>query len=479
MDIKLPRHTRLICLLLGLLLCLLTVGCSRKTGGPAGSAPQTAQPKQIETVTIGGQTMPVDTTALTAALAEGETALLDRLPALRTADLSGSADPAEVAAWAKAHPQVEVRYSVTLPDGSILSSDTDTVDLSGYSGEQLQNAAGALRLLPELSRIELGSERPDLSWEDIAAFRAALPETTFSYAFDLYGTSCNLEDTTINLYHVPIDSDDGALLERVMDLMPQLVSADLDSCSLPMWRCEEINLAHPDVKVIFRVWFGTNYSVRTDVEMILASMPSRGGEITPENSEGLSYCHDVKYLDVGHNLQLTDISFVKEMPKLEVGIFAMCNWSDATPLSYCPELEYIEMQTTLCTDLRPLSGLTKLRHLNICSIGADQFGGTPVELTDISPLYSLTGLERLWVGGLNPVPHEQIEEMQRRAPQCEINASVADPHGGNWRCTELADFIYTYVDTFHPRYEKLREQFGNYEYASYCFSWNDPLYYED
>ena len=102
-----------------------------------------------------------------------------------------------------------------------------------------------------------------------------------------------------------------------------------------------------------------------------------------------------------------------------------------------------------------------------------------MELTDISPLYSLTGLERLWVGGLNPVPHEQIEEMQRRAPQCEINASVADPHGGNWRCTELADFIYTYVDTFHPRYEKLREQFGNYEYTSYCFSWNDPLYYED
>ena len=179
MVIKTPRHTRLLCLLLGLLLCLLTVGCSRKTGGPAGDSPQADQPKQIETVTIGGQTMPVDTTALTAALAEGETALLDRLPALRTADLSGSADPAEVAAWAKAHPQVEVRYSVTLPDGSILSSDTDTVDLSGYSGEQLQNAAGALRLLPELSRIELGSERPDLSWEDIETLRAALPVEHF------------------------------------------------------------------------------------------------------------------------------------------------------------------------------------------------------------------------------------------------------------------------------------------------------------
>ena len=45
-----------------------------------------------------------------------------------------------------------------------------------------------------------------------------------------------------------------------------------------------------------------------------------------------------------------DISFVAYMPKLEVAILAMDNWSDATPLASCTELEYLEMQTTLCTD---------------------------------------------------------------------------------------------------------------------------------
>lgn len=64
------------------------------------------------------------------------------------------------------------------------------------------------------------------------------------------------------------------------------------------------------------------------------------------------------------------------------------------------------MQTTLCTDLSPLSGLKNLRHLNIAYI---------VDLEDISPLYSLTELERLWVGCNNRVPKEQIEQMRAAA----------------------------------------------------------------
>ena len=138
------------------------------------------------------------------------------------------------------------------------------------------------------------------------------------------------------------------------------------------------------------------------------------------------------------------------------------------------------MFNTLCTDLQPLSGLTKLRHLNVASIGIDQPYGEEVYLTDITPLYSLTGLERLWIGGYNPVPAEQVAEMQRRAPKCEIDVTVGeDPAGGHWRYIELADYITVHVDVYHDRYIKFREQFGDYEYSVYSLSWNDPLYYED
>ena len=472
--------SRLLIPLLLLVLCL--TGCGRGES-PANDEPPTPEPSEIPVVVIGGTEYDPGAAEVTAVLSEGETALLDRLPALRRADLSGSENVKEIAAWAAMHPGVDVSWTVRLPDGGVLDSRAEDADLSAYGGAELRQAADALSALPKLRRLELGQERPGADWDSIAVLRAALPKVVFSYGFDLYGTECDLENTRINLSHVPID-DDGALLEKVMDLMPQLGYVDLDSCELPMWRCEEINLTHPDVKVVFRVWFGDNYTVRTDAEKILASKPSVGGDLTADNVEGLYYCHDVKYLDVGHNAWLSDIGFVAEMPKLEVAVLAMCNWVDATPLSHCPELEYLEIFDTLCDDLTPLSGLTKLRYLNVCNIGVDQVSGPPRRLTDITPLYALTGLERLWIGGINPVPREQVEEYLRLNPKCEIDVTVSDPTGGDWRYIDYdyQNYMHRFPDHYHPRYIKLIEQFQGeqkpeIDQTAYAFSWNYPLYY--
>ena len=184
------------------------------------------------------------------------------------------------------------------------------------------------------------------------------------YSFTLYGKEYSTEDTTINLSHIPVD-DGGAAVKQAMAYMPNLSNLDMDSCGVSDEDMAAIRDAYPDVKVVWRIWFGDAYSVRTDVEKILASKPSHGGMLTRDNTQSLTYCTDVKYLDVGHNDALDDISFVAYMPKLEVAILAMDNWSDATPLASCHNLEYLERQTTLCTDLSPLSGLTNLRHLNV------------------------------------------------------------------------------------------------------------------
>jgi len=143
----------------------------------------------------------------------------------------------------------------------------------------------------------------------------------------------------------------------------------------------------------------------------------------------------------------------------------MAKWSDATPLASCPNLEYLEIQTTNCTDLSPLSGLKNLRHINLGFIPA---------LEDISPLYELTELERLWLGSNNGVPQEQVEEMQRRAPNCRINTETYDdPTGGGWRYGYHPEgYMYS-----EPRYILLRLQFNDYKYSEYSFYWNDPLYY--
>ena len=144
----------------------------------------------------------------------------------------------------------------------------------------------------------------------------------------------------------------------------------------------------------------------------------------------------------------------------------MCNWSDASPLANCKNLEYLEMQTTLCTDLSPLAELENLRHLNIAY---------NYDLCDISPLYSLKNLERLWIGCINPVPSEQVAQMQAAAPNCEINTEVyIDPTGGRWRYVGYNELAYMYI--YHDRYILLREQFGDYASDVFSFYWNDPLY---
>ena len=437
----------LLCLLLCLLLPLLAACGGR-------DAADVAQQEEAE------DGAPV--TEVSMALARGETALLDEMPALKTADLSGSEDPAEIMRWAEAHPEVYVTYTVTLPDGSVLDNHSRSCDLSALSGKDLRAAVPLLASLPELKLAELGEQRDSVSWDDLAALREGCPALTLKYRFTLYEKDCDLSNTMLDLRGVPVaKADGGEELRQILPLMRDLCYLDLDNSGLSNQECDALRQEYPDVKVVWRVWFGNDYCVRTDVERILASKPSVAGHITTANDEGLYYCHDVKYLDIGHNAALTDLGFIAGMPKLEVAIIAMTGATDISPLANCPELEYLEMQSMSVSDLSPLSGLTKLRHLNIA---------TNMALHDISPLYGLTELERLWIGCFTAVPKEQIEEMRHCAPNCTINTTVfKDPTAEQWRLDGW-DYVM--------RYYILREQFGGYKDSAFSFSWNDDLYPE-
>ncbi len=170
---------------------------------------------------------------------------------------------------------------------------------------------------------------------------------------------------------------------------------------------------------------------------------------------------------------MRDISFVSYMPDLEMAVLAMGNWFDASPLENCTKLRYAELQTTSLSDLRPLTKLQNLEDLNLCYCFA---------LHDISPLYELPQLKRLYLGKLTPIPTEQVAKMQEIAPACEIDTSVFDPTTGNWRITGYIKVsLPLYADAefeqevFHPRYYLLQEQFG-YQDQDFAFARNDPLY---
>lgn len=519
---------------------------------------------------------PADAAELSLVLEEGETALLDRFGNLRTIDLRGSACVGEIFAWAQAHPEVDVIYSLSLPDGGSVDNSVKTLDMSSLQSAQVGELIEAMQYLPELETVLLGTEREggitaeelrllkgsypsvsfdysfilcgkqvscqsreldlsglppedlphalsvlpymselervdlgkrespfplvsaevtgteadveedieaeeetgakpepkaeiaaaeaELSFAQIAELQAAAPGADFEYEFEFFGKRVKLSDKELDLNHIEMD-DEGAAVREVLPCMKRLELLDMDFCGVSSEAMAEIRDAYPDVKVIWRVWFGGKYSVRTDVEKILASKASIGGMLYDHNTRDLQYCTEVKYLDIGHSEAMTDMSFIASMTKLEVCILAMALYTDCSALANCPNLEYLELQTTNVHDLTPLSELKNLKHLNICRLR---------NLTDISPLYGLTQLERLWIGCANPVPAEQIAEMQRRAPDCEINTTTYDPTEGGWRYTGMNQYLWVFYE--HPRYTLLRKQFG-YALSDFAFYWNDPLYY--
>lgn len=351
--------------------------------------------------------------------------------------------------------------TVTLPDGSTVDSGVTTVDLTAVTDDSAAAYADCLKKLPGLVLLELGAQREALSWDSVVLITGSCPQVGVNYSFTYCGKEFRLADTRMDLNHCPID-DGGELLLKIVACMPNLRWLDMDSCGVPDGDMERIRDALPNAQVVWRIWFGDTYSVRTDTERILASRPSSGGVISDGDGRTLGYCTKVKYLDLGNNGQLKDISFVKSMPELEVLIMANTGLRDLSPLTDCPELEYLEIQDSDVSDLSPLSSMEKLRHLNICNCGG---------ISDISPLFGLTGLERLWIGNGIGVPTEQAEQMRAAVPGCLVDTSASNAIEGMWRSAVKGEMY-----PLHPRYVLLREQFGGYTDEAYSFWWNDPKY---
>ena len=526
---KLNRNLLLILLLLAALLlcaCGLQPTAPGEAGRPAAVPEQTPEPTND----------PADVIEVIAVLNAEELASLDRYPNLQKADLSGSSCYDEMLAWAEEHPEVELLYTVELPCGTVKSGDT-ALDLSALTKEELSAALAQLRYLPAVEEIRLGAlklaeleelraqypqidfdwsfsllgkthstldteidlstltshrvdeaarllacmprletfhlagedEQEHLSWAEIRRLCEAAPTAAPDFSFTLYKVPLNTSDTVMDINHCKVP-DNCAQIREILPCMPRLETLIMDSCGVPSEEMEKLRNEFPNIEVVWRIWFGTGYSVRTDVEKILASQTSKGGIVDNAEAAKLRYCTHIKYLDLGHNESITDLSFLTSMPDLEVLIIAMNPLGDLTPLASCPKLEYLEMFFSDIYDISPLAECHELRHLNI---------GMCDYLTDITPLYGLEHLERVYIGCLTPIPPEQVEELRRLHPDCEINDVDYDTSIGAWRWTHEFDEDPEYMaqdyyrEGMAPRYALLRQQF-DYDHRAYSFAWLDP-----
>ena len=524
------RTLRLITAILFIVVLLLAGISGPYEEGPWITPPLFGSPK----VELGGRRLSANTTSITAVISKRDIPSLAYFTKLEKADFRGSTCYGELAEWAAAHPEVEVNYSLPLPggrtvdslaesmdlewagtddlngvmmvfpymknlralrlgdvggerltmqdllriheaapdleldftavlNGEILDSSAESIDLTHLRHEDTAGLAMVLPYMQNLKTVELGVQaegEEQIAWEDIALLRASCPNAKFQYSFRLYGRDLDLDAEKLDFRGAEVD-DNGAALYSVLACMNHCTYLDMDSTDVDDEELAKLRDLFPETKIVWRVWFGTNYSVRTDTERILASKPSVGGMIYDPSP--LQYCTDIKYLDLGHNDDMTDLSFTMYMPKLEVLIIAMTGVTDISPLKNCSRLEYLELNSTQIGDLRPLEGHTALRHLNI---------GCCPNISDISPLYGIREMERLWIGNETPVPSGQVAEMRAAAPNCKINTTTSDPHGEAWRFTRYDPEEPKYY--WVPRHELLREQMG-YNYQEYSFYWLDPM----
>lgn len=385
--------------------------------------------------------------------------VMEKLPALKTVELGDidSSVAEELCNFMAAFPELEFNGTYEILGQGHDISQPLSLDVSLCSHEDVTKLCSDMSVFKNITELLMGSDEiNDFSFEDIAALEAAAPNAAYSYDFEIFGNKLSVNTKKLNFSQVRMD-DNGETVRRALRCMPYADYLDMDSCGVDNEHMAEIRDEFPQVEVIWRIRFGTGYSVRTNVERIFASNTYYGGELTGENTQDLKYCTKARLVDVGHNQFLDSVEFVRYMPDLEVFIIADNKLlTDLSPFENCTKLEYLELISAIRVEsLEPLRNLTELKHLNI---------GNMSKITDISPLFNLTKLERLWIGdNVTEIPPEQIEEMQSIVPDCIINTTAHDVVQPGWRYTLEDPTVYT------PRYALLREQFG-YDDIPYTFS---------
>ena len=472
------------CVRLLLLMCVMLLAACGKPGDPG----QTESPvPDVEEITL--------------VVTEQTIHQLEDYPNLKKADLSGSTCYAQIADYAKEHPQVEVIYTIdlgasqpnadvetltlesfdyglllenlryfprlrelnlpgmeltfqqlqelrlTYPElslrytvallGQEISSEAIEADLSAMTSENVEEAAAALPLLPNLRTVKLSDEEGNsaLSVEEVHTLQESAPEVMLDYTFDLFGQRISTMDERVEFHSKKIGDSREPELRQALDIMKGCKYLLLEHCYFSDEVLAQLREDYRDqTKIVWRIYFAKAGSCLTDRTVLRYVY-----NVTNSTVKQLKYCEDVEYIDFGHNEILSDWSWVSNMPRLKAIIASGSIIKDLTPFENCKELEFLELSNCgLVTDLSPLSGCESLKRLNISY--------THVE--DLSPLDKLP-LE-CFVYVKPRASQEELDRFGEVHPEC-LTQYEGNEYGTPWRYEENGDPT--------PYYAKLQEVF--------------------
>ena len=258
-------------------------------------------------------------------------------------------------------------------------------------------------------------------------------------------TKVKLGEVTLDLTQESIDisnsqiQDKGAF-DSLLGVIPDGRKIIMCDCNYTNEEMGALRERHPHVKLVWKLYLGEKWTLRTDDEAFSVMIYNYDyTRMTSADIEILKYCTDMKALDLGHQA-ITDLSVIGEMTELRVLILADNKISDLTPIAKLTKLEYLELFVNRIQDVSPIAACTSLLDLNI---------GWNRSIKDISSLYQLERIERLWLPTTN-VPASKRDEIKESFPSAKIIFEDVDSVSSGWRT--------------HPRYKPMRQMFLDNKY---------------
>lgn len=376
----------------------------------------------VYTAPLGNLTLSnSDTSALLEPAAVQAEALLKQLkylPALRTLELPKTTlTNEELTALQDTYPELLIQYSVELL-GSEIMPDADSLTLTSMTSADLEELVDKLALLPAVTEVTLSDS---LSKADVKALMEQFPEITFHYTFDLFGKTLSTADERVEYTKAEIGNNGESEIRAALDIMPRCTYLKLEDCGLDNEVLASIQADYPDTKIAWRVRFGGQYSLMTD-ETTLRTVYG----VENSHNEILKYCTSLKYIDMGHNTTLTDISFASYMPDLEILILSGSSIKDVDPLANCKNLVFLEMAN--CYALEDISALKNCENLRFLNIGF-------ANVTDLTPIEDLP-LERFVY--LGPKIEKEVQTaFEESHPDCWVRFTGNDPLSLGWKYDDV------------------------------------------
>lgn len=325
--------------------------------------------------------------------------------------------PEELSALRTEFPDRTFTYTVNIM-GHPLSPEETSLDLTALTPDALDEVAHNMALFSALEEAELGS---GVSPADVKILMDRFPEMTFHYTFDLFGKTLSTAEERVEYEDVRIGNEGVEQIRAALDIMPGCTYLRLEDCGIDNEVMASLRDDYPDTKVVWRVRFGGQYSLMTDEDTLRTVYG-----VENSHNEILKYCTDLKYIDMGHNDTLTDISFASYMPNLEILILSGSSVKNVDALENCKNLVWLELAN--CYALEDISGLKNCEKLRFLNIGFSQ-------VTDLTPIQDLP-LERFVC--LGPKMDEETQAaFEESHPDCWVRFSGKNPLSLGWKYDDI------------------------------------------